>query len=332
MADEPLITTVVPTYQRPELLKRAVLSVLNQSYPHFVVRILDNASGDETEQVARELIRRDPRVQYHPHAENIGSLSNFIFGIESTTTPYFSVLPDDDLLMPDLYRTAMAAHRRAEGRLAFVATRAVVVDDRGRLSEPFPYPKDRSRYEPPEGVLACLQMGVSMPGAVYNTRIMQAVGPFRPSWWNWTESGWNALAAIDNPIEFTREVGAIVYVHPDSGSKQMGRVEFRLSWFRMLAELRVTAAARGLGDPWWQRHVRPLAYSRFLATAARFCTREGSRHYGTLGNLAVAAGIDRRLVSAALGSGRLVAVLGVGRLANAAFDRGRTISKEPSRP
>ncbi len=57
MSFEPRITTVIPTYRRPLLLRRAVLSVLKQSHPHFIVHILDNASGDDTEQVARELMR-----------------------------------------------------------------------------------------------------------------------------------------------------------------------------------------------------------------------------------------------------------------------------------
>ncbi|MEK7713004.1 MAG: glycosyltransferase, partial [Nitrospirota bacterium] len=37
MAVPPLITTIIPTYRRPKLLRRAIKSALNQTYPHLQV-------------------------------------------------------------------------------------------------------------------------------------------------------------------------------------------------------------------------------------------------------------------------------------------------------
>ncbi len=76
---KPLITTIIPTYRRPKLLRRAIKSVLNQTYPHFQVCVYDNASGDETALVVDEIAKADPRVKYYCHSENIGSvLSSFM--------------------------------------------------------------------------------------------------------------------------------------------------------------------------------------------------------------------------------------------------------------
>ena len=47
-ANQPLITTIIPTYQRPQLLRCAIQSVLDQTYANFQVCVYDNASGDET--------------------------------------------------------------------------------------------------------------------------------------------------------------------------------------------------------------------------------------------------------------------------------------------
>jgi len=52
---EPLITTIIPTYRRPKLLRRAIKSVLGQTFPHFQVCVYDNASGDETPDVVAEI-------------------------------------------------------------------------------------------------------------------------------------------------------------------------------------------------------------------------------------------------------------------------------------
>jgi len=105
----PTITAVIPTYRRPKLLQRAVESVLAQTYPHVKVFVSDNASGDETADVVRELSRRDPRVVYHSQPENIGATANFQYGMNAVDTEYFSLLSDDDFLLPDFYRTAVEA-------------------------------------------------------------------------------------------------------------------------------------------------------------------------------------------------------------------------------
>jgi glycosyltransferase involved in cell wall biosynthesis len=103
----PLITAIIPTYRRPTLVRRAILSILDQSFANFQICVYDNASGDETEEVVRELARQDCRVKYHCHSENIGQIPNFNYGIERVDTPFFSILSDDDLVLPDFYKETL---------------------------------------------------------------------------------------------------------------------------------------------------------------------------------------------------------------------------------
>ena len=316
----PRITTIVPTYRRARLLKRAVLSVLNQSYPHLIVRILDNASGDDTEEMAQELMRLDARVQYHRHPENIGSLNNIIYGIDGITTDYFTILSDDDLLMPGFFEQGLAAHERGDVPPAFVATRVVVVDEAGQFADPWTHPHEARRLLPPEGIARCLNAGVSLPGVVYRTSAIRAIGMPRVSWWNWTESGWHALAAAKFPIAFCPEVGAIVFVHADSSSKRMSSMEFRVSWFAMLAEVRAAAIPAAVSRSWWTSHVLPVAYGRFLGTLIRLCSPDGSAMYERLGRLGVASGLNRFVVSGSIGLARAAKACGVGSLLNNAMD------------
>jgi len=86
---EPVITTIIPTYRRPNLLRRAIISVLNQTYPNFQLCIYDNASGDETPEVVAEFAKHDSRIKYYCHPENIGALNNFNYGMERVNTPFF---------------------------------------------------------------------------------------------------------------------------------------------------------------------------------------------------------------------------------------------------
>ncbi len=308
-----------------------MLSVLDQTRGNFVVQILDNASGDDTENVARELASRDARVRYHRHGENIGSLGNLIFGIERVTTEYFSVLSDDDLLMPDFYANGLRAHERANGLLAFVSERVVVVDGHGRFDAP--YPHWEGRLFPPEGIARCLTAGMSLPGTLYRTTAIRSIGVPRTAWWNWTESGWHALAAARFPIEIIPDVGAIVFVHPDSGSKKMNAMEFRTSWFRMLAEVRDDAMRNGVSLAWWRKRVVPTARARFLGTVVRACSSGDRTTYESLRTLGIASGLSTSFVGAAVRLALVARAVGVGQLLNDVIDRmagpRRTVERAP---
>ena len=63
----PVVTIVITTFRRPNLLKRAIKSVLQQTYPYFEIRVYDDASGDETEKVVSEFSKVDPRIHFHSH-------------------------------------------------------------------------------------------------------------------------------------------------------------------------------------------------------------------------------------------------------------------------
>jgi glycosyltransferase involved in cell wall biosynthesis len=123
----PEITAVIPTYRRPILLKRAILSVLAQTYPHLKVCVYDNASGDETEKVVAEIAARDPRVKYHCHPTNIGMVDNFMYGIKHVDTPFFSILSDDDIVTPVFYETTMAGFNSFPSAM-FSAMDAIRID------------------------------------------------------------------------------------------------------------------------------------------------------------------------------------------------------------
>jgi hypothetical protein len=113
---EPEITTVIPTYKRPKLLERAVRSVLAQTYPHLTVKVFDNASGDETADVIGRIAAEDDRVHYHCHERNLGAHANFEYALASVQTPYFSILSDDDVLLPGFFAHAtdcLASHGAA---------------------------------------------------------------------------------------------------------------------------------------------------------------------------------------------------------------------------
>jgi hypothetical protein len=175
MPQEPLITTVIPTYRRPKLLRRAIQSVLNQTYPHFQVCVYDNASGDETEAVVAEIMRRDSRVHYHRHAENIGLEHNFAYGAERVTTPFLNFLSDDDLLLPSFFETAMNSFERHPSAAMFVGHLISMTRDATLAAGQIP-PWESGLYEPPSGFVRWLRVPFTWTSTLFNRDALASVG------------------------------------------------------------------------------------------------------------------------------------------------------------
>lgn len=124
----PLITTVIPTYRRPAFVRRAIRSALSQSLRAVRVLVCDNASADSTADVVRELMSVDDRVVYHQHESNIGAAANYNYGLSRVSTPYFSLLGDDDVLLPGFYEEAVSVLERHPEAQFFCAR--TVLDNR----------------------------------------------------------------------------------------------------------------------------------------------------------------------------------------------------------
>lgn len=177
LTTQPLITTIIPTYRRPVLLRRAILSALHQTYPHVQVCVYDNASGDETGAVVAEIAQRDPRVKYHCHPQNIGSYNNFNYGIREVETPFFSLLSDDDVLTPTFYEEAMWAFEwHPEAMFACMAVIGVDADLRVTTG---PIPLNEIKfYKPGEAVKGMLEGSIpaTWTGIVFRREIRNGIG------------------------------------------------------------------------------------------------------------------------------------------------------------
>jgi glycosyltransferase involved in cell wall biosynthesis len=171
-----LITTIIKTYRRPKLLQKAILSVLNQTYPHFQVCIYDNASGDDTSAVVSEIARKDPRVRYHCHPKNIGGIANFNYGMEQVTTPYFSLLSDDNTLLPNFFEDAINTLNRYPEAVLF-AGQTILVNDKGHETG-----RSLNRWEsglifPPDGLLNTVEKGIpTWESVLFRSEVLNSVG------------------------------------------------------------------------------------------------------------------------------------------------------------
>lgn len=103
----PLVSIILPTYNRLNLLKKALKSVINQTYKNVEILIGDNCSTDGTEEYCIELAQKDNRIKYHKNDTNIGPFLNSNEIIKRVKGDYFIFLNDDDWLDSDYIEQSM---------------------------------------------------------------------------------------------------------------------------------------------------------------------------------------------------------------------------------
>jgi glycosyltransferase involved in cell wall biosynthesis len=94
----PLVTVVIPTYNRLLLVQQAIASVLGQTYGNWELIIVDDGSGDDTVKIIRSI--PDPRIRVLelPHCGNIAVLRNS--GVKAGSGEWLAFLDSDDIWVP----------------------------------------------------------------------------------------------------------------------------------------------------------------------------------------------------------------------------------------
>lgn len=99
-----LVTAVISTYNRPlDILKRAVSSILAQTYPNIEVIVVNDYPQDAalSEQIRQMLRAMNPDIIYLVHEKNQGACAARNSGLKIAKGTYIAFLDDDDEWLPE---------------------------------------------------------------------------------------------------------------------------------------------------------------------------------------------------------------------------------------
>lgn len=97
--NNPVVSVIIPTFRRWDLLCDAIESVFAQTYEDWEIVVVNDAGG-KPEGRAVELLA-DPRVQYLEHETNMGRSAARNTGIAHASGEFIAYLDDDDLFYPN---------------------------------------------------------------------------------------------------------------------------------------------------------------------------------------------------------------------------------------
>lgn len=108
--NQPLISVYMPTFNRSQMLQRAVASVLAQDYPNFELLIVDDCSSDDTWEVLNKLYADNNRIRLFRQDKGQGACAARNLAIKAAAGDFVTGIDDDDEFLPNRLSSMMASY------------------------------------------------------------------------------------------------------------------------------------------------------------------------------------------------------------------------------
>lgn len=130
----PLVSIVLCTYNRADLLPRAIDSVQRQTYEHWQLVIVDDGSTDGTARIVDRFMTKEPRI-VAVRQQNRGLALARNVGIAVAEGDFVAFLDSDDELKPD-HLAVRVKYMRAHPKVDMVYGGVIAVGPKDRLYVP----------------------------------------------------------------------------------------------------------------------------------------------------------------------------------------------------
>ena len=132
----PVVSIIIPTFNRANVIGRAIKSVLGQSYSDFELIIVDDGSTDNTGKVIASFA--DKRIRYLRHEYNAGQNPALNTGVREAVGQYITFLDSDDEWLPQFLEKIILTFNQ-DTSLGAVYSKAWVCSNYGELREGYQF-------------------------------------------------------------------------------------------------------------------------------------------------------------------------------------------------
>jgi len=94
----PLVSIVIPTFNREKYISDCICSALSQTYQNIEIIVVDNNSSDKTVRIVRKMAELDSRIKLYKNNDNIGPVNNWIISVKKAKGEYIKLLFSDDMI------------------------------------------------------------------------------------------------------------------------------------------------------------------------------------------------------------------------------------------
>ena len=241
----PLVSIMIPTYNRPTYFRETLESALSQTYPNIEVIVCDNSTDDRTEELM-QAYRADVRVRYVRNREAKTKEENFMPFEHLAQGEYLQWCMDDDILLSDKITRMVDAFLSEPTATLVTSVRGVIDGDGAYLGQWQDAPPIRGRY----GCFAGAAVGHIMltnaasflgePSAVLFRR-----RDLTHHYWRAESRGYLAISDCAMWLELLEKGDAVIFARPLSlyrrhegqeGVRADTLVLSRIEWRRLIEE------------------------------------------------------------------------------------------------
>lgn len=129
---EPLVSVIIPTYNRPEYLKQAIASALLQTYQNIEIIVSDNCSSENPQAIIESF--GDSRIRFWRQQYNVGMIANQLSAFKMARGKYVASLHDDDMWNQD-FLSKLVPPLEANSQLILAFCDQYIIDDQGKIKE-----------------------------------------------------------------------------------------------------------------------------------------------------------------------------------------------------
>ena len=170
----PLVSVVVPTYNRPEMLLEALKSILNQSYRNFEIIVVNDGGKDVSSVIAP--YEGMGKITYIELDENKGPAATRNCGLQKARGKYVAYLDDDDIYLHKHIETLVSALETTSYQVAYTDAYAVTQESFGgqyrTVKTDVPFSEDFSR----ESLL--VHNYIPILTLMHKKQLLQSIGVF----------------------------------------------------------------------------------------------------------------------------------------------------------
>lgn len=187
----PVVSIILPTYNRARFLPRCIRSVLAQTFEDFELLIIDDASTDETSEVVAKF--QDPRIRYHRLETNQRQCRARNIAIQMAEGEFIAFQDSDDLWLPERLSSQLEQMRVHDDSLGLVFGAAICVGPKAAAQVLPPVERLREPVHAPE-LARELTFPFLMQSWLVRRAVFDKVGEFDPAFH--VHDDWDMTARI----------------------------------------------------------------------------------------------------------------------------------------
>ena len=135
MTKSPLVSCVIPTHNRADLLPRAISSNQNQTYKNLEIIIVSDGSTDNTKNIVADIAKNDNRIKFFENILAQGGNVARNTGIELSEGEYVAFLDDDDEWLPEKIEKQLAIMESDESvGLVYTGVHIIYVNEKSEYN------------------------------------------------------------------------------------------------------------------------------------------------------------------------------------------------------